>query len=115
MTPNIKRLWKVIEAVESAPDFLLKMDTWFERSLSGTAGCAIFHYINKNPRCGLRLRSTDTANAEGPGLTVMTRHFSICFDDLCHLFYPFTYKIPSRATVLRRLRAFVAKAEREAK
>lgn len=107
MKPNIARLRKVIEAVESAPAKLFDMERYILPASCGTVACAVGWYVMENPECGLpgsRFLAGDIA-----------RHFQVGARDIYRLFMPRSYSRPSRPSVLRRLRAFVKRAEGRAK
>ena len=113
---NIPRLLKVIEAVANTPPKLFSMRCWGQITECGTIGCAIGRYIIDNPRCGLRLyweKDFQTACIYGSlgtscyFIQLIAKHFKISGHDVAYLFLPGSYDRPTKANVLRRLRAFV--------
>ncbi len=116
MTPNKQRLLKVIEAVKAAKPEEFDMNRWKQITACGTVACAAGHYVQRNPRCGLKFSKTESpevfliADRHGnAGFLTVAQHFGIDFDTSEYLFDPNSYARPTRANVLRRLRAFVGK------
>lgn len=116
MKPNKARLLKVIEAVEWVPDKQFDMEVWFVKGC-GSVGCAFGHYVHQNPGCGVILIDEIPVLEECPGvgefggIDAAAIHFDLEEEDADFLFLPSSYDRPTRANVLRRLRAFVAKLD----
>lgn len=109
MKPNRKRLEKVIEAVEKASGRQFDMAYWKTITDCGTVACAVGHYVLDNPKCGMRIIGSSLSSSTYFGMDAVAVHFRVTYEQAERLFAKNSYSRPTRAYVLRRLRAFVAK------
>lgn len=112
--PNKARLLKVIAAVEKTDENLFDMHGWAIKTACGTVGCAVGCYVLKNPGCGLTLAfrghmEADLESDNDGGWDSVRSHFGLDDKIATELFDDESYVSPTRANVIRRLRAFVAK------
>lgn len=131
---NVERLQKVVETLDAITDRQFHMGIWLEGdSACGSVGCAVGHYIERNPNCGLIL----IFDKHGRGLPklrhrelklyqwdAVAAHFDISLSDVKWLFdyESYTDKEPapgippdvSRFDVAFRIETLIDHAKRQA-
>jgi hypothetical protein len=104
------RFARLIKVVETTPDERFNMESWQKQTPCGTVGCAAGSYVMAYPKCGLSIVYSMLRDDLGRfGFGAVRAHFDIERTEAYTLFAAQSYHRPSRANVLRRLRAFFKK------
>jgi hypothetical protein len=104
---NKTYLTMVVETLKNVSDKDFDMNKWLQYDDCGTVGCAIGHFIDKNPNCGLVIYNSWPRYKEKNGFFATAERFNISCKSSKYLFSPDHYKNKSRRNVMRRINKFI--------